>query len=110
VLLLMDKAGTHRGSLSDYNLTFFDQTISLMAGGAIVVYALYTFFAPNLPANHAMMLTIPVAGFAFLRYLYLVFSRGEGGAPDALFWTDKPLVVAVLLWGAVAAAVLYLMR
>ncbi len=110
VLLLMEKAGTHRASLSSYNLTFFDQTISIMAGGAIVVYALYTFFAPNLPANHAMMLTIPLAGFAFLRYLYLVFSRGEGGAPDDLFWTDRPLVVAVILWGAVAAAVLYLMR
>lgn len=110
VLLLMEKAGAHRASLSNYNLTFFDQTISIMAGGAIVVYALYTFSALNLPANHAMMLTIPLAGFAFLRYLYLVYSRGEGGAPDDLFWTDRSLVVAVALWGAVAAAVLYLMH
>jgi 4-hydroxybenzoate polyprenyltransferase len=110
VLLLMEKASTHRASLSRYNLTFFDQTISMMAGGAIVVYALYTFFAPNLPDNHAMMLTIPLAMFAFLRYLYLVYSRGEGGSPDDLFWTDRPLVVGVLLWGAVAAAVLYLMQ
>jgi 4-hydroxybenzoate polyprenyltransferase len=109
VLLLTEKAGSHRASLNSYNLTFFDQTISIMAGGAIVVYALYTFFAPNLPANHAMMLTIPLAAFAFLRYLYLVYSRGEGGAPDDLFWTDRPLVVAVMLWGAVAATVLYLM-
>jgi len=109
VLLLMEKAATHRESLSQYNLTFFDHTISMMAGGAIVVYALYTFFAPNLPANHAMMLTIPLAMFAFLRYLYLVFSRGQGGSPDDLFWTDRPLVVSALLWGMVAAAVLYLM-
>lgn len=110
VLLLTEKAGSHRASLNNYTLTFFDHTIAIMAGGAIVVYALYTFFAPNLPANHAMMLTIPLAGFAFLRYLYLVYSRGEGGTPDDLFWTDRPLVVAALLWGAVAAAVLYLMR
>lgn len=109
LLLLAQNAGNHRTSLNAYSLTFFDQTISMMAGGAIVVYALYTVFAPNLPGNHAMMLTIPPAMFAFLRYLYLVYSRGEGGAPDDLFWTDRPLVVAAALWGAVAAAVLYLM-
>jgi len=107
LLLLADSAGIHRSSLSAYSLTFFDHTISMMAGGAIVVYALYTFFAPNLPGNHAMMLTIPLAMFAFLRYLYLVYSRGEGGEPDDLFWTDRPLLIAVALWGTVAAAVLY---
>lgn len=109
LLLLAENAGNHRGSLSSYSLAFFDHTIAIMAGGAIVVYALYTFFATNLPANHAMMLTIPLAMFAFLRYLFLVYSLGKGGAPDDLFWTDRPLVVAVALWGAVAAAVLYLM-
>jgi 4-hydroxybenzoate polyprenyltransferase len=108
LLLLAQNAGNHRTSLNAYSLTFFDQTISMMAGGAIVVYALYTVFAPNLPGNHAMMLTIPPAMFAFLRYLYLVYSRGEGGAPDDLFWTDRQLLVAVAVWGAVAAAVLYL--
>lgn len=108
LLLLAENAGNHRSSLSSYSLAFFDHTIAIMAGGAIVVYALYTFFATNLPANHAMMLTIPLAMFAFLRYLYLVYSLGKGGAPDDLFWTDKPLVIAVALWGAVAAAVLYL--
>ncbi len=107
LLLLAENAGQHRTSLSNYSLAFFDHTISMMAGGAIVVYALYTFFAPNLPSDHAMMLTIPLAMFAFLRYLYLVYSRGEGGAPDDLFWTDRPLVVAALLWGGVAAAILY---
>jgi len=105
--LLAENAGAHRVSLNDYNMAFFDQTISLMAGGAIVVYSLYTFFAPNLPANHAMMLTIPLAMFAFLRYLYLVYSCGEGGSPDELFWTDRPMLLAVALWGGLAAAVLY---
>jgi 4-hydroxybenzoate polyprenyltransferase len=107
LLLLAGNAGNHRSSLSAYNLAFFDHTIGIMAGGAIVVYSLYTFFAPNLPGDHAMMLTIPLAMFAFLRYLYLVFSRGEGGAPDDLFWTDRPLLVGVGLWGAVATAILY---
>ena len=104
LLLLGQNGGAHRTSLHDYTIAFFDHSIGIMA----VVYALYTFSAQNLPANHAMMLTIPLAMFAFLRYLYLVYSRGEGGSPDDLFWTDRPLLAGVLLWGAVAAAVLYL--
>lgn len=108
LLLLVDNAGTHRASLNSYSITFFDQAIGMMAGGAIVVYSLYTVFAQNLPANHTMMLTIPFAMFAFMRYLFLVYSQGKGGAPDDLFWTDRSLVLAVALWGATAALVLYL--
>jgi 4-hydroxybenzoate polyprenyltransferase len=107
LMLLANKAGSHRISLNEYSMVFFDQTISMMAGGAIVVYALYTVFAPNLPGNHLMMLTIPVAMFAFLRYLYLVYSRGEGGSPDELFFSDRPLVLGVMMWGALAALILY---
>ena len=109
-ILLAGNAGAHRTSLNDYSLAFFDHSISMMAGGAIVVYALYTFSAPNLPANHAMMLTIPLAMFAFLRYLFLVYNRGEGGAPDELFWTDRPLLVCAGIWGGMAAAILYLVK
>ncbi len=109
-LLLAENAGAHRTSLNDYSVAFFDHSISIMAGGAIVVYALYTFSAPNLPGSHAMMLTIPFAMFAFLRYLYLVYTRDEGGAPDDLFWTDRPLLVGVAIWGLLAAAVLYLLK
>ena len=57
----------------------------MMAGGAIVVYALYTFSPPNLPANHAMMLTIPLAMFAFLRYLYLVYPGARAALPMSSF-------------------------
>ncbi len=108
-IMLASNAGAHRSSLNDYTIAFFDHSISMMAGGAIVVYCFYTFSAPNLPANHAMMLTIPLAMFAFLRYLYLIYTKGEGGTPDDLFWTDRPLLVSAILWGACAAAVLYLL-
>jgi 4-hydroxybenzoate polyprenyltransferase len=110
LLMLADNAGAHRTSLNEYTKVFFDQSISMMACGTIVVYSLYTFFAPNLPSDHAMMLTIPLAMFAFLRYLFLVFSRDEGGDPDVLLWTDKPLVASIALWGVVAAAVLYWLK
>ena len=37
-----------------------------------MTYSLYTFSAPNLPDNHAMMLTIPFVMYGIFRYLYLI--------------------------------------
>jgi hypothetical protein len=39
-----------------------------------------------------------------------VHQRGEGENPTALVLTDVPLVVDVLLWGAVVVLVLYFWR
>jgi 4-hydroxybenzoate polyprenyltransferase len=57
--LLTHGAGAHRKVLDGYTLPLLDQYITIVSGTTIVVYALYTFFAPNVPANHTMMLTVP---------------------------------------------------
>jgi len=73
-----------------------------------MAYSLYTFSAPNLPDNHDMMLTIPFVLYGIFRYLYLIHIKGEGGAPDELVLTDRPLQLTFALWGLSAVAVLYL--
>jgi len=60
--------------------------------------------------NHAMMLTIPFVLYGIFRYLYLIHIKGEGGAPDELVLTDRPLQITFALWGLSAVAVLYLSR
>ena len=50
--LLSHGAGAHRKVLDGYTLPLLDQYITIVSGMTIVVYALYTFFAPNVPANH----------------------------------------------------------
>ncbi len=107
-LLLMQNGGATRKVLDDYSLPFLDEMINLVATATIVAYSLYTFSAENLPANHAMMFTIPFVLYGLFRYLYLIHMKGEGGAPDELVLTDRPLQVTFLLWAASAVLVLYL--
>lgn len=97
-----------RKVLEEYSLPFLDEMINLVSSATVMAYSLYTFSADNLPQNHAMMLTIPFVLYGIFRYLYLIHIKGEGGAPDELVLTDRPLQVTFGLWGASAVLILYL--
>lgn len=106
--LLKGNADAHRESLQEYNLSLLDQIISIVTASTLVAYAFYTFSAPNLPTNHAMMLTIPFVLYAVFRYLYLVQVRGLGGEPEEIVLRDRPLQAGVLLWGLAVVLIMYL--
>ena len=106
--LLTHGAGAHRKVLDGYTLPLLDQYITIVSGTTIVVYALYTFFAPNVPANHTMMLTIPFVIYGIFRYLYLIQVTHAAGAPEELLLSDHPLQITMLLWGLAVMAVFYL--
>jgi 4-hydroxybenzoate polyprenyltransferase len=107
ILLGEGNADNHRASLQDYNLRLLDDMIGMVTAAATVAYSFYTFSAPNLPANHAMMLTIPFVLYGIFRYLYLIHVKNEGGSPEELILQDKPLLACVALWGLAVAVVLY---
>jgi 4-hydroxybenzoate polyprenyltransferase len=102
------EAANHRASLEDYNLILLDHLLSIVTASMILAYALYTFSAPNLPAGHWMMLTIPFVIYGAFRYLYLIHVRGTTLAPDEVVLTDRPLQVDFVLWGLVSVLILYL--
>jgi 4-hydroxybenzoate polyprenyltransferase len=102
------QAGNSRKVLDEYSLPYLDEMINLVATASVMAYSLYTFSAEGLPQNHAMMLTIPFVLYGILRYLYLIHMKGEGGAPDELIFTDRPLQITVILWGLAAVLILYL--
>jgi 4-hydroxybenzoate polyprenyltransferase len=108
LLAQVGQAGNSRKVLEEYSLPFLDEMINLVATASVMAYSLYTFSAEGLPANHAMMLTIPFVLYGILRYLYLIHMKGEGGAPDELIFTDRPLQLTVALWGLATVLVLYL--
>ena len=107
LVLLAGNANGHRGSLQDYSLAFLDDMTSLVTTTALIAYSFYTFSAPNLPPNHAMMLTIPLVMYGIFRYLYLVRTRNLGGAPEDIVLGDRPLLITGLLWGLVSGLVIY---
>jgi 4-hydroxybenzoate polyprenyltransferase len=106
--LLAQDAGSHRKVLDGYTLPLLDQYIMIVSGTTIVAYSLYTFSAPNVPANHSMMLTIPFVVYTIFRYLYLIEVKHAGGAPEEILLSDRPFQIAMVLWGAAVLAIFYL--
>lgn len=100
--------GAHRRVLYGYTLPLLDQFITIVSGTTIVAYSLYTFFAPNLPADHLMMLTIPFVVYGIFRYLYLIQVAHVAAAPEEVLLSDRPLQIAILLWGLAVLAIFYL--
>jgi 4-hydroxybenzoate polyprenyltransferase len=107
--LMEGKAHVHRRVLEGYNLPFLDHLITIVSSSTIMTYSLYTFSAPNLPDNHAMMLTIPFVMYGIFRYLYLIHVRHEGGSPEELLLTDRPLQIDILLFGLAVLIIFYLL-
>lgn len=106
--LLAHGASAHRKVFEGYTIPLLDQYITIVSGMTIVAYSLYTFSAPNLPANHMMMLTIPFVVYGIFRYLQLIQTGHAAGAPDEVALKDRGLQVTVLLWGLAVIAVFYL--
>jgi 4-hydroxybenzoate polyprenyltransferase len=107
--LLKGHASSTRAILQEYNLPFLDEMMAVVTAGTVMTYAFYTFSAPNLPDNHLMMLTIPFVIYGIFRYLYVIHVQGNGGAPDEILLTDRPLQLSIVLFGLTVVVILYLL-
>ncbi len=105
---MSENGGRTRRVLEGYTLPFLDQLLMLDSAMALMTYSLYTFSAPNLPENHAMMLTIPFVLYGVFRYLYLVQVRGVGEAPEEVLFQDRPMQLAIALWGFSVLLIFYI--
>jgi len=105
---LAEGENAQRRVLDGYTLHFLDQLITLASGMTIITYSLYTFSAPALPENHAMMLTIPFVIYSVFRYQYLLQVENTGGAPEDVVFSDRPLQAAIMLFGFAVLIIFYL--
>lgn len=106
-LLELGDSGT-RQVLSGYNLSMLDTFIAIAAGLSITAYSLYTFNAHSIALGRfsntpLMMTTIPFVVYGIFRYLLLAHSSPVGGEPEQVL-RDRPLMVNVLLWALLVAA------
>jgi 4-hydroxybenzoate polyprenyltransferase len=108
IVLLKGQAATTRTILNEYNLPYLDEMMAVVTAGTVMTYSLYTFFAPNLPTNHTMMLTIPFVIYGIFRYLYVIHVQGNGGAPDEVLLEDRPLQISIVLFITSVLIILYL--
>jgi len=106
--LLGDEAGNHRVVLGHYTLPMVDQAISVVLGATVLAYALYT-VAPDTVAkvgSEGLLATVPIVLYGLFRYLYLLHKHELGGSPTRVLLTDRPLLICVVIWLAVAAVVI----
>lgn len=111
LLLLTDSAMNHRPVLEDYSQQLLDQMVSVATAATVLSYALYVTLGvrPEAARHHEyMVFTVPFVIYGIFRYLYLVYKREEGGAPEALLLQDPPLLVNVVLWLVVMFFIFYI--
>lgn len=108
IALLAEGANSHRAILDEYSLPLLDEMISVVASSTVIAYSLYTFFAPNVPSNHTMMLTIPFVLYAIFRYLYLIHVKQEGGSPEEMLLKDRPFFLSLVLFGIAVLGIMYM--
>ncbi len=108
MVLVPENGQSHRKVLSGYSIEFVDQLITIVSSTTIIAYSLYTFSAPNLPANHAMMLTIPFVLYGIFRYLSIMQINKMGGEPEELLLKDRPLQITIFLWATSIMIIFYL--
>jgi hypothetical protein len=95
-------AGDARPVLEGYTLKRLDQLIALDMLATVVTYTAYTLTAHT----PLLVLTVPFVAFGLARYLLLVHRDDLGEEPENILLTDRPLVVAVVLWALTAATIL----
>ena len=106
--LLGEEAGNHRVVLGHYTLPMVDQAISVVLGATVLAYALYT-VAPDTVAkvgSEGLLATVPIVLYGLFRYLYLLHKHELGGSPTRALLTDRPLLICVVVWLAVATVVI----
>ncbi len=109
-LLFLEGGGiSHRSVLGKYSETLLDQMIAVATSATVVTYCLYT-IAPETVhkfGTHNLILTVPFVLYGIYRYLYLVYRKEEGGAPERVLFTDVPLIIDILLWLISVVIILY---
>ena len=93
-------AGEHRQSLTEYSALLLDQLVGLFSTAALIAYSIYTVWPSTVEkfGSHNLVYTIPFVVFGIMRYLYLVYSRHEGGDPSGVLLTEKAIIIDVFLW------------
>ncbi len=109
LLTLEAKGGDHRSVLREYTPALLDQMIAVVTAATVLAYVLYV-MAEDTAARFGsgrLLWTAPLVLYGIFRYLYLVYRKGEGGSPEEMIVRDFPFLVSILLWGALAAALVY---
>jgi 4-hydroxybenzoate polyprenyltransferase len=110
LVTLGDEAVNVRRIYRDYNLPLIDEMLRVATIGTLITYTIYTLEAPSplLAETRLGILTVPFVLYGVFRYLYLIYVRGEGSAPDEVLLNDRPLQIDIVLFALTFVIILYI--
>lgn len=122
--LLEGQLGETRKTLQHYSKRLLDIYTGMFANTTWLTYALYAYQRDEfsnadslftkialLPrtfnSEKWLMITIPIVIYIVMRYLQLVYENNQGESPERVLLNDRPLLTAVLIWGALTMFIIY---
>ena len=114
-----------RKTLSHYSERLLDVYATVFATSTFISYALFTFlenpgginlsfgqiispdFLPAAFQRKWLMITIIPVVYGLMRYLQDIYEKNEGESPDRVLFSDKPLLITILVWAAMVFVVIY---
>ncbi len=103
---LGETRATHRPVLAHYSERLLDQLLAVTTTLTIGSYTMWTTLGRF--RDQYLIATVPFVVYGVFRYLYLVYHRDGGGAPEELLLGDRALLVDIALWGATVVVLLNL--
>ena len=105
--LLENNAGSTRKTLEGYTIPLLNQYIQIIVTAILITYTHYTISAHSEQPSYPMMLTIPFVVYGIVRYLYLLQKETLTATPEEVLLKDRPLQIAILLWGLMVIVIIY---
>jgi decaprenyl-phosphate phosphoribosyltransferase len=101
------EAGT-RATLETYTVGYLQMVLAVSLGGALISYCVWAFETSALSAADLPWYELSIVPMmtALFRYL-LVLERGEGGAPEDVFTSDRVIQFLGLCWVIVYGVAVY---
>lgn len=115
-----------RATLLHYRQELLNIYTSIFATSTFIAYGFFTFtegapiikkgpifqfflkHAPAWAARKWLMATIPFVLYGIMRYLQLIYEKGEGESPERVLLSDRPLLAAVFAWSFLLILIIYL--
>lgn len=99
-LTCTESTHNHREVLLEYSVETLRSFMIIMASATIITYSLYTLSPRSLELHGTsnLIYTIPFVIFGIFRFLYLVMFHQSGDDPSSQIFSDKPLVITIVLW------------
>lgn len=98
----------HRSVLGSYDVPMLDQISTILLAVTVVAYVMYTLESAtaHVVGEETLSYSTVFVLYGVLRYVFLV-RRHEGGPPTETLLADRPLLAAVIAWGAYCAWAVY---